>query len=220
MKINVSVDAALIMTITTTFLYMVGQIYLGAYFTAFGADVTILNFSIQDKVYRGYLRAIEDVHYIILFFTIFFATPFLLKKIGLTPLLSKILKKIKSKIYTKKHAPPIHNTTTQITTAQNLQSQFRLLYITFIMFFGSLSYLTYIALDTQSQALNDILNYKERFDKVKIRNNTDRQTYGIICGSSLCAILFVDENPLHLRFIDPKNVYFIIHEQKNQKDVL
>lgn len=215
MKINLSIDAALIITITTTFLYMVGQVYLSTYLNFVGADITVMNFSIQDKVYYGYIRAIQDTGYIILFFLLFLGAPFLLKKTGTTSILINILIKIKNKIRPQRHIPPIHRTTKQTLNQQNFLNQLRLIYITLMMFFGSLTYLVYITQTTELEVANDIKQYDQTLQKVQVRNNSDKETYLILCGASLCTILFTDEQPYHVRFIDPKNVFFIVKNQSN-----
>lgn len=43
MKLNISLDAAVIITSITAILYMVGQVHLNGYIGIFGADIAVLN---------------------------------------------------------------------------------------------------------------------------------------------------------------------------------
>ena len=68
MKINFSLDTAIIITLTSALLYMAGQIYLNSYLRPFGAEALVLNFSIQDKLYYGYLKTVN--HWILFLFAL------------------------------------------------------------------------------------------------------------------------------------------------------
>ncbi|MFV5492192.1 hypothetical protein [Acinetobacter sp. ASP199] len=51
MKLDFSLDAAIIVTIISVLLFMIGQPYLSSFLGVFGADLTVLNLSVQDKLY-------------------------------------------------------------------------------------------------------------------------------------------------------------------------
>ena len=57
MKFNFSLDAALIITALTALLYLVAQVFLAGYISIFGADITVLNLTVQDKLYYGFLKS-------------------------------------------------------------------------------------------------------------------------------------------------------------------
>lgn len=63
MKFNFSLDAALIITALTALLYLVAQVFLAGYISIFGADITVLNLTVQDKLYYGFLKSLVHTLY-------------------------------------------------------------------------------------------------------------------------------------------------------------
>lgn len=66
MKFNASIDVAIIISLITVFLFANGQAYLGGLLSPFGIDPIVLNFSVQDKIYIGYLKGLHYLLYAIL----------------------------------------------------------------------------------------------------------------------------------------------------------
>ena len=56
MKFNFSLDTAIIVTLLTVLLFGIGQAYLGGLLGSFYIDQITLNFSVQDKIYIGFLK--------------------------------------------------------------------------------------------------------------------------------------------------------------------
>lgn len=65
MKFNFSLDAAIALTLTTVFFYTSGQIYLNGILSPFLIDSVVLNFSVQDKIYLGFLKGANEYLYIL-----------------------------------------------------------------------------------------------------------------------------------------------------------
>lgn len=65
MKLNISFDIAIIISLVAVFLFANGQAYLGGYLGVFGIDAVSLNYSIQDKVYYGYIKGFNYLLYFI-----------------------------------------------------------------------------------------------------------------------------------------------------------
>ena len=72
MKINFSLDTAIIITLVSVLLFMVGQVFLNATLTPFGGEAIVLNFSIQDKLYFGFLKTFNHWLWFLLFIVIIF----------------------------------------------------------------------------------------------------------------------------------------------------
>ena len=72
MKLDFSLDAAIIVTIISVLLFMIGQAYLSSFLGMFGADLAVLNLSVQDKLYWGFSKSIQDIINLLAGFIIFF----------------------------------------------------------------------------------------------------------------------------------------------------
>ena len=64
MKLNLSADLAVVISLITVFLF--ANAYIGGYLNAFNVEPIILNYSVQDKIYIGYLRGFNYLIYAIL----------------------------------------------------------------------------------------------------------------------------------------------------------
>lgn len=210
MKFNFSLDAALIITVITALLFMIGQVHLGGYLRVFGADPTILNFSMQDKLYFGYLRAIN--HTIIFSFSclfIFLVIPFFFSEFGGKNRLKKFLRKIGDEIQDGKHIPPIHNSSIKSSTDQIFDNRLFSTQFIIIILIMSLFYLAHIETKAKESAESDLNHYEKKLTKVIVKKSENELTYKVQCGQSLCAILFITkESGKTLHYIDPKEIYF------------
>lgn len=144
MKINFSLDTAIIITLTSALLYMAGQIYLNSYLRPFGAEALVLNFSIQDKLYYGYLKTVN--HWILFLFAlivIFIGLPVFIKELGIDNKIKNFFKKLR-KSHTSKTYARIHNESSNRSFDQTIDSRIALLYpilffyYIFIVLFSSL----------------------------------------------------------------------------------
>lgn len=61
MKFNFSLDTAIIISLIAIFLFVSGQAYLGGFLRPFYVDPIVLNFSVQDKIYWGFLKALNPL---------------------------------------------------------------------------------------------------------------------------------------------------------------
>lgn len=83
MKFNFSLDAALIITALTALLYLVAQVFLAGYISIFGADITVLNLTVQDKLYYGFLKSlVHTLYFTFALFVLFIAVPSIFNNFG------------------------------------------------------------------------------------------------------------------------------------------
>lgn len=208
MKLNFSLDTAVIVTLISVLLYMVGQVYLNAFLRPFGAEALVLNFSIQDKLYYGYLKTVT--HWIILALAaiiIFIAIPLFYKGFGLDSKVKIFFKNLNKKIKKKGFIPPIHNSSQEVLLEQSFNSKIYFLYSLMIFLIFSLLYLSHTEKVTEKQANNYLNNYSTQLSKINlIKPELNTKVYKIICGQSLCAVLLEKDKKINLRYIDPKEI--------------
>ncbi|MDC4371481.1 hypothetical protein OHV45_16005, partial [Acinetobacter baumannii] len=72
MKFNFSIDIAVIVSLTAIFLFVLGQSYLGGFLSPFYIEPVVLNFSIQDKIYWGFVKGKTFLLYLFLLFGSFY----------------------------------------------------------------------------------------------------------------------------------------------------
>lgn len=135
MKLDFSLDAAIIVTIISVLLFMIGQAYLSSFLGVFGADLAVLNLSVQDKLYWGFSKSIQDIINLLAGFIIFFIViPYVFRQLGGSHWLLKIIRKIRREIKTNKaYTPQIHNSSIE----KKDRTKFELLFIYLVCMFYS-----------------------------------------------------------------------------------
>lgn len=208
MKLNFSLDTAVIVTLISVLLYMVGQVYLSSFLRPFGAEISVLNFSIQDKLYYGYLKAVTHSIILVLIAIIFFiAIPLFYKGLGIDIYLKKFFKKLNSKFIQKKtHTRPIHNSSLEAKFEKSINYKIYFFYSILGFLISSLFYLAYIEKNTEKDAAEYLNNYSEKLTEIKLTKPFNGRAFEIMCGQSNCAVLIEDKNAIELHYVDPKEI--------------
>lgn len=206
MKMNFSLDAAILITLISALLFMVGQVYLGSYLKIFGVDLATLNLSIQDKLYIGYLRTFEHAIYFLLFLVIVFFIPYLFNTFKRNIWFTNFLNTIKEKLNSNSHQPPIHNSL-QLSSTEKVHNQ-RLfsIYSVLIILIGCHFYLFHTQENSKKIAHANLKSYSTALTKISLRNSPKEAAYKIYCGQTLCAVLTVSSQQRYVKYIDPKEI--------------
>lgn len=204
MKFNFSFDLAIITSLIAIFLFVSGQSYLGGLLRPFYIDPIVLNFSVQDKIYWGFLKALGPLITFFLMGIFLYVVRYIYVSLDLDQTIVDFLRrKIKFRF---KHEVKPHNSS-QIDELEKS-------YATFTIYVGlivglSIAMFTSI-LDTQEKGKSkgaDILKNINELPLVKITDTeTDLKQYRILCGSTLCAVIDEKKN---VSMVEPKNVVYL-----------
>lgn len=214
MKFNFSLDTAIIISLIAIFLFVSGQAYLGGYLRPFYVDPIVLGFSVQDKIYWGFLKALNPLITIFLVGIILYVLRYLYASLELD---QKIVDFFRRKIKLRlKHQVKPHNSsqTDELEKNYTTFAIFVSLIISFaIMLFTSI-------LDTQEKGKKngvDTLANIKKLPLVKITGNENNlKQYRILCGSALCAVIDEKKN---ISLVEPKNIIYLSSnfEKKTEK---
>jgi hypothetical protein len=214
MKLNLSADLALIISIITVFLFANGNAFLGGYLSVFNVDPVILNYSVQDKIYIGYLRGFDYLIYGILVLFICMAAWHIWLSIDGTRRINIFLDKKLNSTTLKKHAPTIHNSTFHEELENSYSRNSTLGVLVIIILVSTLFLLANTEKTAKAKAFEDI---KEKsFDKVSIKLAKEKDThFAVLCGSTLCAIMDEDKK---VTLEEVKNLEFTPKDPPNNED--
>lgn len=201
MKFNFSLDIALVISLLTVFFYACGQNYLAAYMAIFLIDPVVLNFSAAEKINWGFLNCANGLIILLLTLQLVFIFLYIIAIFRIN-FPAKLFSFFKSD---KKRLPHIHN--------QNIIDDFHsnrirhYFWISSICLLLLITFLSFAAIDirTTNNAKKALTNL-QLLPTVKINNLSDKKTYLIKCGSSLCAIIDEEKN---ISLIEPKNVVIL-----------
>lgn len=213
MKFNFSLDAALIITALTALLYLVAQVFLAGYISIFGADITVLNLTVQDKLYYGFLKSlVHTLYFTLALFVLFIAVPSIFNNFGGNIWLHKKLQNLRIAIHKDtKHRPVIHNSSFELKNERQFNRKLFASYFILVLLLGSVKYLSYIETEAKQRAQNDLMNYSEKLRKVQLKSQENQEAYKILCGQNLCAVLMVNGKQKSLHYIDPKDIAFFLN---------
>lgn len=210
MKLNLSVDLAIVISIVTVFLFANGQAYLGGYLSAFRIDPIVLNFSIQDKIYIGYLRGFNYLLYsgYILFAYIVLKHIFI--SLDLPIKFSKYLSKKINKSNAKSNNLSIHNSTFYEELDSDYARNSFLALTVLILLISTIFLLAHTETKAKSIAEKELNNFQ--FKKVKFKNTkSNKEVFLVKCGANLCALIDKDKQ---VSLEDPKNIIFPLRDIK------
>ncbi|QER39244.1 hypothetical protein F2A31_05820 [Acinetobacter suaedae] len=204
MKFNFSLDTAIIISLIAIFLYVSGQAYLGGLLRPFFVDPVVLNFSIQDKIYWGFLKALSPLIAIFLTGIGLYVVRYIYVSLDLDQTIVDFLRrKIKFRL---KHQVKPHNSS-QIDELGKNYTTFTI-YVSLIVGCSVLIFTS--ILDTQDKGKKngtDILANINELPLIKITGSeTDLKQYRILCGSALCAVIDEKKN---VSMVEPKNVVYL-----------
>lgn len=204
MKFNFSLDVAIIISLIATFLFVSGQAFLGGFLGAFYVDPIALNFSVQDKIYWGFLKALGPLITIFLFGITLYVLRYIYVSLELDQTIVDFLRrKIKFRL---KHQVKPHNSSHEDELEKNYTTF--TIYISLII--GCSVLLFTSILETQEKGKKnglDTLSNIKQLPLVKINGTETRlNQYRILCGSALCAVIDEKKN---VSMVEPKNVVYL-----------
>lgn len=211
MKINFSLDSAIIITLVSVLLYMAGQVFLNAVLAPFGGEVMVLNFSIQDKLYFGFIKTFNHWLWFLLFIVVIFVVfPIYFNQLGINHKINRFFKNLSKKINGNKYTPPIHNSTSSELNEEIINSRLIILYTIILFLIGSIFYLSNLEKTTKSNSLEVIKNFPDKLLKVEVKDPLLSNSYKLLCGQSLCAIVSKNnKGDITLNYVDPKHITII-----------
>lgn len=204
MKFNLSFDLAIITSLIAIFLFVSGQSYLGGLLRPFYIDPVVLNFSVQDKIYWGFLKALSPLIAIFLTGICLYILRYIYVSLALDQTIVDFLRrKIKFRL---KHQVKPHNSSQEDELEKNYTTF--TLYVSLII--GCSVVIFTSILDTQEKGKKNgeeiLANIKE-LPLVKITGTeTSVNQYRILCGSTLCAVIDEKKN---VSLVEPKNVVYL-----------
>ncbi|MDM1272590.1 hypothetical protein [Acinetobacter indicus] len=203
MKLNLTADLAVLISIITVFLFANGNAYLGGYLSIFNIDPIILNYSIQDKIYIGYLKGFNTFIYAILVTLICMAVRFIWIAMDLS---RKINNWLDRKLNTSPNnfTPVIHNSSFHEELERSYSRNASLGVSVMIILIVTL----FILADTEKNANQKAVDDLNRlaFDTVSLKSSDKKDTHKIVlCGSTLCAV--IDDNK-RVTLEEVKNIIF------------
>jgi len=209
MKLNLSLDLAVVISIITVFLFANGNAYLGGYLHVFNIDPLVLNFSIQDKIYIGYLRGFYYLFYFILILLVYIVSRYILLSLDIPGAFNRYLDKKLNNLHPK-HKLSIHNSSFYEELDISYKQNSFLGLLVFILLISTLLLIWNSENSAKAAARKDIQTLD--FEKVQVRNKKGTPTLFLVeCGASLCALMGKDRKVI---LEDPKNIIFPVKKEK------
>lgn len=204
MKLNLSADLAVVISLITVFLFANGNAYIGGYLNAFNVDPIILNYSVQDKIYIGYLRGFNYLIFALLALIISMAAWHIWLAFDGSRNLNNYLDK-KLNTAPRKHALVIHNSTTHEELQSSYSKKSTLGIVVIVTLVSTLWLLSHTEKTAQAKAFEDMK--QGSFDIVSIKLTKEKDThFAVLCGSTICAIM--DKENKKVTFEEVKNLEF------------
>ncbi|EXA96566.1 hypothetical protein J507_3167 [Acinetobacter sp. 1295259] len=211
MKFNASIDIAIIISLIAVFLFANGQVYLGGYLGTFGIDPVLLNLSIQDKLYIGYL---EGFIYLLVLVFVLMGYVILLYTVRSTDLFIKFNNFLDRKLnehHRKNSHPTIHNSTRYEEIDKDYKNHSFLIIALLVLLLSTLSLLANTEKKAQEEANNDLKQFK--FKQVYLKADPKVSELFIVrCGSNYCAVINKEKK---VWLEEPKNLSFTPYSENS-----
>ncbi|UOG19628.1 hypothetical protein [Acinetobacter sp. PK01] len=206
MKFNFSLDTAIIITLLTVLPFGVGQAYLGGLLRPFYIDPIVLNFSVQDKIYWGFLKGFNLFIWTTLVFIILFALRHIWSSLGVAAFLDKKIVQYLQRKLKIKHIDTLqpHNRSQQEEFEKSFSSIAVTMLLSIGLLIGYLYALSHFETKGKENGAKYLANVKV-LPKVSA-NNSNQTLYLIQCGSALCALIDEKKN---VSLVEPKNVVLL-----------
>ncbi|EXE14530.1 hypothetical protein J559_1284 [Acinetobacter sp. 983759] len=203
MKFSFSLDAAIFLTLTTVFFYTSGQIYLNGYLSPFLVDSIVLNFSVQDKIYIGFLKSINEYLYILAACLIMFFIRYIFIYFELGSVIEKkIANLIPINERPKKNVLRIHNSEYFEGLDRNYAAVLLTTFLSLALAWGVLQ--AFIHIEKKGKEISaKVMRDVGALPTVK---SNGQELFLIKCGSSLCALIDEKKN---VSFVEPKNIVLL-----------
>ena len=204
MKFNFSLDTAIIISLIAIFLFVSGQAYLGGFLRPFYVDPIVLNFSVQDKIYWGFLKALNPLITIFLIGITLYVLKYIYVSLELD---QKIVDFLRRKIkFRLKHQVKPHNS----SLTDELEKNYTTFTIYVSLIIGCSFMLFTSILETQEKGKkngSEVLSNIKELPLIKITGNENNlKQYRILCGSALCAVIDEKKN---VSLVEPKNILYL-----------
>lgn len=203
MKLNLSIDVAVIISIITVFLFANGNAYLGGYLHTFHVSPFTLNFSIQDKIYIGYLHGVNYLIYFIFALSGYIVFRYILLSLDLPRTFNNYLdKKLnKSRVH---HKLSIHNSTFYEELENTYAKNTFLAIVVLILLISTLFLLSHTEKTAEAKAREEVKNFD--FERIKLNPSKNAPIFYLVqCGSNLCAVM---DAKRQVTLKDPKDIIF------------
>lgn len=210
MKFNLSLDVAVIITIFTVFLFANGNAYLGGYLQTFNIIPSTLGYSIQDKIYIGYLKGFSYLIGFLCFIFLYIVCRYVLLSLDIPRRFDNYLDK-KLRKSRAKYNPSIHNSSFYEDLDNSYKQNTSLGLIVFILLISTLFLLAHTEKSANAQALKNLESFA--FKKIEMTSNTKKSEFFLIqCGSNLCAVIDRDKR---ITLQDPKKIAFYLNKKSS-----
>lgn len=204
MKLNLSIDLAVVITIFTVFLFANGNAYLGGYLHTFNVTPFTLNYSIQDKIYIGYLKGFNYLIYLIFILCAYIVVRYTLLSLDIPRLFNNYLDKKLNKSRAK-HKLSLHNSTFYEELDSDYKRNTFLALIVLILLVSTLFLLAHTEKSAKATALQELHTFD--FKQINLKSTDNKSDLFLIeCGSNLCAVIDRDRK---VTLQDPKNIVFL-----------
>lgn len=203
MKLNLSIDLAVIISIITVFFFANGNAYLGGYLHTFHISPFTLNFSIQDKIYIGYLHGVNYLLFFIFILCGYIIFRYALLSLDLPRIFNNYIdKKLNKSRMNKK--PSIHNSTFYEELDSTYAKNTFLASIVLILLVSTLFLLSRTEKTAEANAREEVKYFN--FEQIKLNSSKDAPIFYLVqCGSNLCAVMDSNRN---VTLKDPKDIIF------------
>ncbi|MFL9532590.1 hypothetical protein ACKEPO_12930 [Acinetobacter baumannii] len=198
MKFNFSIDIAVIVSLTAIFLFVLGQSYLGGFLSPFYIEPVVLNFSIQDKIYWGFVKGKTFLGFLFLIFGSFYIITYAFVYLVIYQPYSLFLKNRPTKL---------------IYFFKNILNIYKLKNINYLTFlYGTIIFPLFVFASINLSANQGEIDGRDLYNNIKKRplvKITDSKSnipqYRILCGSTLCAVIDEKKN---ISLVEPKSIIY------------
>ena len=207
MKFNFSLDAAIALTLTTVFFYTSGQVYLNGILSPFLVDSVVLNFSVQDKIYIGFLRGANEYIYIIGACFLMFIIRYIFIYFELGNVINKrITNLIPVNERPKNNVLRIHNSEYFEGLDRNYSTVLLTTFLGLALAWGVIQ--AFIHIESKGKTLaKQAINNVTALPLIIIKEQDKEITKHLLkCGSSLCVVIDEKKN---VSLVEPKNVVLL-----------
>jgi len=204
MRLNLSIDLAIVISIITVFLFANGNAYLGGYLHTFNVTPFTLNYSVQDKIYIGYLKGFNYLIYFIFILCGYIIVRYVLLSIDLPRSFNNYLdKKLNKSRIT--HKLSVHNSTFYEELDNSYAKNTFLAIVVLILLISTLLLLANTEKSARATAIEELANFD--FNQITLKSTgNNSELFLIQCGINLCAVIDKDKQ---VTLQDPKNIVFL-----------
>ncbi|MDC5023931.1 hypothetical protein OHW20_02570 [Acinetobacter baumannii] len=212
MKFNASIDIAIIISLVAVFLFANGQAYLGGYLGMFSIDPLLLNFSIQDKLYIGYLEGFPYLFILVIMLMIYAIVIYAIRSTDLLIKLNNYLEHKLNKNHKQNTQPTIHNSTRYDEIDKDYKNHSFLVVALLVLLLSTLLLLAHTEKKAQEEANNDLKQFKFKQVYLKEADPKVSELFIVRCGSNYCAVINKEKK---VWLEEPKNLSFTPYSENS-----